>query len=121
MVRMLRRPAWLCPALLLLLFVAPAARSAERALWLRYPAMSPDGRTIVFGYQGNLWKVAVTGGLATPLTVGDAYNSRPVWSPEGSKIAQRLALSKLPTKCLMGLANVDAAFVTEAGQIAARP
>ncbi len=39
--------------------------------------------------------------------------------PEGSKIAQRLALSKLPTKCLMGLANVDAAFVTEAGQIAA--
>ena len=38
---------------------------------------------------------------------------------EGSKIAQRLALSKLPTKCLMGLANVDAAFVTEAGQIAA--
>ena len=28
-------------------------------------------------------------------------------------------LSKLPTKCLMGLANVDAAFVTEAGTIAA--
>lgn len=39
--------------------------------------------------------------------------------PEGSKIAQRLVLSKLPTKCLMGLANVDAAFVTEAGDIAA--
>ncbi len=38
--------------------------------------------------------------------------------PEGAKIAQRLVLSKLPTKCLMGLANVDAAFVTEAGQIA---
>ena len=40
--------------------------------------------------------------------------------PEGAKIAQRLALSKLPTKCLMGLANVDAAFVTEAGEIAAQ-
>lgn len=39
--------------------------------------------------------------------------------PEGAKIAQRLVLSKLPTKCLMGLANVDAAFVTEAGQVAA--
>ena len=39
--------------------------------------------------------------------------------PEGAKIAQRLVLSKLPTKCLMGLANVDAAFVTEAGTIAA--
>lgn len=40
--------------------------------------------------------------------------------PEGAKIAQRLALSKLPTKCLMGLANVDAAFVTEAGKVAAQ-
>jgi branched-chain amino acid transport system substrate-binding protein len=39
--------------------------------------------------------------------------------PEGAKIAQRLVLSKLPTKCLMGLANVDAAFVTEAGTVAA--
>jgi ABC-type branched-subunit amino acid transport system substrate-binding protein len=39
--------------------------------------------------------------------------------PEGAKIAQRLSLSKLPTKCLMGLANVDPAFVTEAGDIAA--
>ena len=39
--------------------------------------------------------------------------------PEGAKIAQRLVLSKLPTKCLMGLANVDPAFVAEAGQIAA--
>jgi ABC-type branched-subunit amino acid transport system substrate-binding protein len=39
--------------------------------------------------------------------------------PEGAKIAQRLVLSKLPTKCLMGLANVDAAFVTEAGEVAA--
>lgn len=39
--------------------------------------------------------------------------------PEGAKIAQRLALSKLPTRCLMGLANVDPAFVAEAGQIAA--
>jgi len=40
--------------------------------------------------------------------------------PEGAKIAQRLSLSKLPTKCLMGLANVDPAFVTEAGEIAAQ-
>ena len=39
--------------------------------------------------------------------------------PEGAKIAQSLAKSKLPTTCLMGLANVDPAFVTQAGSIAA--
>jgi branched-chain amino acid transport system substrate-binding protein len=35
--------------------------------------------------------------------------------PEGSKIAQALVRSKLPTKCFMGLANVDSAFVSAAG------
>jgi Tol biopolymer transport system component/C-terminal processing protease CtpA/Prc len=64
-----------------------AASGAERALWLRYPAISPDGKTVVFEYRGNLWKVPSTGGPATALTVGDDYNSRPVWSPDGSQIA----------------------------------
>lgn len=40
--------------------------------------------------------------------------------PEGTKIAQSLVRSKLPTRCLMGLANVDAAFVDEAGVIASQ-
>ena len=40
--------------------------------------------------------------------------------PEGAKIAQALAKSKLPTRCFMGLANVDAAFVSEAGIIASQ-
>ncbi len=64
-----------------------SALTADRALWLRYPAISPDGKTIAFEYRGNLWKVSSEGGVATPLTVGDSYNSMPVWSPDGSKIA----------------------------------
>jgi Tol biopolymer transport system component/C-terminal processing protease CtpA/Prc len=66
---------------------AGAALAAERALWLRYPAISPDGKAVVFGYRGNLWKVPAAGGTATALTVGDDYNTRPVWSPDGSQIA----------------------------------
>ena len=40
--------------------------------------------------------------------------------PEGARIAQSLVRSKLPTRCLMGLANVDAAFVAQAGLIASQ-
>ncbi|HFA48293.1 MAG TPA: peptidase S41 [Bacteroidetes bacterium] len=59
----------------------------EEALWLRYPALSPDGSSIVFSYQGDLWKVGAKGGTATPLTLHDAHDFEPVWSNDGSKIA----------------------------------
>jgi tricorn protease len=81
---------WFGPAALLSLAVTlPTDRAlgADRALWLRYPAISPDGRTIAFEYRGNLWKVSAEGGVASPLTVGESYNSMPVWSPDGSRIA----------------------------------
>jgi len=84
-----RFASWFGSAALLALLVVPAdlARTADRALWLRYPAISPDGKTIAFEYRGNLWRVSAGGGVATPLTVGESYNSMPVWSPDGSKIA----------------------------------
>jgi len=70
------------------LLAAPvAATAAEPALWLRYPAISPDGQTIAFSYRGDLWKVSATGGQATQLTVHAAYEFMPAWSPDGSKIA----------------------------------
>jgi dipeptidyl aminopeptidase/acylaminoacyl peptidase len=67
--------------------VLAVSASAERALWLRYPAISPDGKAVVFSYHGNLWKVAATGGRAEPLTLSDAFNTMPVWSPDGTRIA----------------------------------
>ncbi|WP_268224281.1 S41 family peptidase [Sinomicrobium oceani] len=59
----------------------------DNARWLRYPSISPDGKTIIFGYMGNLYKVNAGGGTATPITVGSAYNMRPVWSHDGKTIA----------------------------------
>ncbi|RAV27686.1 S41 family peptidase [Sinomicrobium soli] len=59
----------------------------ETAHWLRYPAVSPDGKTVVFGYMGNLYRVSTAGGTAIPITVGEAHNMRPVWSPDGKTIA----------------------------------
>ncbi|HET7250153.1 MAG TPA: LpqB family beta-propeller domain-containing protein [Gemmatimonadales bacterium] len=81
--------SWFGLVAVLCLFTIPAdsGLTADRALWLRYPAISPDGKTIAFEYRGNLWKVSSEGGVATPLTVGESYNSMPVWSPDGGKIA----------------------------------
>ncbi len=56
-------------------------------LWLRYPSISPDGKTIVFSYQGDLFTVAATGGEAKHLTIHKAYDFMPVWSPDGKYIA----------------------------------
>lgn len=55
--------------------------------WMRYPALSPDGKTIVFTYKGDLYKVAAAGGTAVQLTQHEAHDFMPVWSPDGSSIA----------------------------------
>lgn len=60
---------------------------AQKPLWMRYPALSPDGQTIVFSYQGDLYKVPAAGGQAIPLTVHESYDFMPVWSHDGKSIA----------------------------------
>jgi len=56
-------------------------------LWMRYPAISPDGKTIAFSFEGHLFVVPSTGGVAQPLTAGTAVDTSPVWSPDGKSIA----------------------------------
>lgn len=73
--------------LFLALFLAVGAAAQDHPLWLRYPALSPDGKTIVFSYQGDLFRVPAEGGTATPLTVGGSYSFQPVWSHDGRWIA----------------------------------
>jgi tricorn protease len=71
---------------------APAPAGAglgplERPLWLRYPAISPDGREIAFSFEGNLFVVPVAGGAARALTANGHHNFIPVWSPDGKFLA----------------------------------
>ncbi|MBR5919399.1 MAG: PD40 domain-containing protein, partial [Prevotella sp.] len=54
------------------------ATAQENPLWMRYPAISPDGETIVFSYKGDLYTVAATGGQARQLTTNAAYEAWPV-------------------------------------------
>jgi len=64
-----------------------ASAFATTPLWMRYPAISPDGKTIAFEYQGDIFTVSAAGGEAVALTRGDSYEFAPVWSPDGKTIA----------------------------------
>ena len=75
------------PFLLLSLFISVTVFSQNTPLWLRYPALSPDGKTIAFGYKGDIYTVPASGGLAMPLTIHEAQDMMPVWSHDGKFIA----------------------------------
>lgn len=70
-----------------LLTASALAASAKEALWLRDPAISPDGEQITFTYRGDLFRVPAAGGVAVPLTSSGAHDSRPVLSPDGAWLA----------------------------------
>ncbi|MDA3906899.1 MAG: S41 family peptidase [Bacteroidales bacterium] len=55
--------------------------------WIRYASISPDAAQIVFAYQGDLFLVSSDGGTAQPLLLSEAYESNPVWSNDGKKLA----------------------------------
>jgi len=74
-------------ALLCVLGFGATAATQSTPHWLRYPAISPDGRTIVFTYKGDLYRVAAAGGTAVPLTTHAAHDFMPVWSRDGKQIA----------------------------------
>jgi tricorn protease len=56
-------------------------------LWMRYPAISPDGKKIAFGYKGDIYLVDARGGEAIPLTIHEAHDMMPVWSHDGKSLA----------------------------------
>lgn len=70
-----------------LLFVQQITAQTNDPKWMRYSAISPDGKTIVFTFKGDLYKVSSQGGSATPLTMHEAHDFMPVWSHDSKTIA----------------------------------
>ncbi|MEW7865962.1 S41 family peptidase [Aeromonas diversa] len=71
----------------LTLLLCTAAAQGATPLWLRQPALSPDGSRLLFTWQGRLFIAPSAGGTATPLTGSDYLSHSPVWSPDGEQIA----------------------------------
>ena len=59
--------------------------STNEGTWMSVD-VSPDGKTIVFDLMGDLYTVPITGGRATPVTKGLAFDTHPRYSPDGKKI-----------------------------------
>jgi Tol biopolymer transport system component len=49
--------------------------------------VSPDGKTVVFDFLGDLYTIPMEGGEATQITEGMQFDSQPRFSPDGNKIA----------------------------------
>lgn len=74
-------------SLILTTCLLPKDVEAQSAHLLRTPSISPDGKNVAFSFQGDIWTAALDGSGLNRLTIHEAYESGPVWSPDGKKIA----------------------------------
>ncbi len=72
--------------LLLLLLGQPLVAQIARPTFIE-PSLSPDAQDIVFSSGGDLWTVPVAGGDARLIVSHPATESRPLWSPDGARLA----------------------------------
>ena len=59
--------------------------STSEGTWMSVD-VSPDGSTIAFDMMGDIYTIPFTGGTATAVTKGLAFDTHPRFSPDGNKI-----------------------------------
>ena len=69
-----------------LFFMVASAMAEDSPLWLRKNDISPDGKHIAFTYKGNIYTVPAEGGKASQITSNQAYDTDPIWTPDGKEI-----------------------------------
>ena len=72
-------------ALLFILYTAKAQNSEP--YFLSSPSLTPDGQTVVFSFEGDIWKASVKDGFASRLTAMQGYENGAKVSPDGKWIA----------------------------------
>lgn len=85
-----RRATFLAGVLIVVVFGAVAVAQDDDSKLIRLastPALSPDGKTLVVSWQGDLWSVSSEGGDAQRLTHHPGLDAEPVFSPDGKQLA----------------------------------
>lgn len=59
--------------------------TTDEGTWMNLD-VSPDGKTIVFDMLGDIYQMPISGGKATPLRTGIAWEVQPRFSPDGQQI-----------------------------------
>lgn len=74
-------------AVVIILAATSALTAQEPIRFGRTPDISPDGKLVAFSYLGDIWTVETIGGVARPVTMHEAHDINPVFSPDGRHIA----------------------------------
>ncbi|HMC65536.1 MAG TPA: MdsD protein, partial [Gemmataceae bacterium] len=74
-------------AVVVTVLVASAVRGQDPIRFARTPDISPDGKQVAFSHLGDIWTVEAIGGVARPVTMHEAHDIFPVFSPDGRWIA----------------------------------
>jgi Tol biopolymer transport system component len=59
--------------------------NTQQGTWISVD-VHPEGKTLIFDLMGNLYTIPITGGKATQITEGMAYDVHPRYSPDGKSI-----------------------------------
>src|SRR5258708_942973 len=60
---------------------------SQEVYFSSYPTLTPDGKTVIFSYEGDLWKTDLNNSVAVRLTAMQGEETRPHVSPDGKWLA----------------------------------
>jgi tricorn protease len=69
------------------LLIPVLARAQSQVYFTSTPTLTPDGKTVIFSYEGDLWKADVSNPVATRITGMQGEETNPRVSPDGQWLA----------------------------------
>ena len=60
---------------------------SQEVYFTSYPTLTPDGKTVIFSYEGDLWKTDLNNPVAVRLTAMQGEETHPHVSPDGKWLA----------------------------------
>ena len=77
-----------CLLLFTFFLLQPSAKAQSQEVYFTsYPTLTPDGKTVIFSYEGDLWKTDIDNPLAVRLTAMQGEETSPRVSPDGKWLA----------------------------------